>query len=193
MTEVDLLQKRGINSRKFILKDNKIIVDVKSLRKNDKYEVKLDQLGFDIHYRSDNTIPGKLFFFVCITLIIALTILYIFTNQVNQGTLIFNYIIWGTIALITYFKQHQDDIYLTGGQTTLVFYRDIPHEKNVLEFIEKIKTNTRIYLKEKYTNFDNIFSEHDFYNRINWLKDMEIISSSEYAEYKSNFEINRLL
>jgi hypothetical protein len=82
---------------------------------------------------------------------------------------------------------------LVGGQTNLVFYRDIPNEKEVLEFIEKVKDQVRRHLKEKYTSFDNITDEKDFYNRINWLRDREVISDTEHLEYKTRFDRQKLL
>ncbi|MDQ6472644.1 hypothetical protein RB619_18550 [Flavobacterium sp. LHD-80] len=190
---IELIQKRGLNSRKFILTKDRIIVDTKTLRKNDKYEVKLDQLGFEIHYRADSTIVGKIFFGMCICVLIALPFLYFITKQIDTGAFIINCIIWGILVLANYFKQHQDDIYLVDGQTTLVFYREIPNEKSVLEFIEKVKSNSKNYIREKYTDFDDVISDEEFYARLKWLKDKEVINSSEYKTYKANFETKRLL
>jgi adenosine deaminase len=75
----------------------------------------------------------------------------------------------------------------------LVFYRNIPNEKVVLDFIDKVRGQVKIYLKEKYTTFDIATSEQDFYNRLNWLRDREVINSAEYAEYKANFDTQKLI
>lgn len=48
-------QQRGMNSRKFVLTSNKMIVETKTIRKIEKFEVKLDRLGLDIHYQADDT------------------------------------------------------------------------------------------------------------------------------------------
>jgi hypothetical protein len=186
-------QKRGLNFRKFTLTSDKIIIETRTLRKNDKYEIKLDRVGLDTHYQSDNTISGKIFLGVCIALVVGsfFGIFYSKGNDIN--TWIFNAVLWTLIACLAYFKPHQDDIYLVGGQTNLVFYRDIPNEKNVIDFINKVRERVKIYLKEKYTAFDNTTVEQDFYNRINWLRDSEIISYSEYVEYKTQFDTQKLL
>jgi hypothetical protein len=186
-------QKRGLNFRKFTLTSDRIIIETRTLTKNDKYEIKLDRVGLDTHYQSDNTIAGKIFLGVCIVLVVGsfFGIFYSKGNDIN--TWIFNAVLWTLIACFVYFKPHQDDIFLVGGQTNLVFYRDVPNEKNVIDFINKVKERVKIYLKEKYTAFDNTTVEQDFYNRINWLRDSEIISYSEYVEYKTQFDTQKLL
>ena len=186
-------QKRGVSSRKFRLTTDKIIVETKTLRKNNKYEIKLDKLGLDTHYQSDNTIAGKIFLAVCIALVIA-SVFGIFNStgkEINTWTV--NVVLWSLMALFAYFKPHQDDIYLLGGESNLVFYRDIPNEKSVLDFIDIIKAQVKIYLREKYTRFDNTTAEQDYYNRINWLRDSEIISNAEFIEYKTQFDTQKLL
>jgi len=191
--KTEFKQIRGANSRKFILTSDKITVETKTLRKNNKYEIKLDFLGFDIHYQSDNTLPGKIFLGVCFIWIVGSTLGYLNTEGKESGFWIFNAILGVLMACFAYFKQHQDDIYLVGGQTNLVFYRDIPNEQAVLEFIETVKIQARSYLKEKYTVFDNSTPEQDFYGRINWLREREVISYSEYIEFKTNYDTQKLL
>jgi hypothetical protein len=186
-------QKRGLNFRKFTLTSDKILVETRTLRKNHKYEIKLDRIGLDIHYQSDNTIAGKIFFGICIALVVGSVFSVFFTTGKDTNISIINAVLWTLMACFAYFKPHQDDIFLVGGQTNLVFYRDIPNEKVVLEFIDKVKENVKIYLKEKYTIFDSTTGEQDFYSRINWLRDREIISYSEYVEYKTQFDTQKLL
>jgi hypothetical protein len=189
----ELEQKKGVNVRKFLLTPDKIIVETKTLRKNSKYEVKLERLGLDLHYQSDSTIAGKIFFGLCIALVIGSIFGIFYSTGKDINTWIFNAVLWTLIACFAYFKPHQDDVYLVGGQTNLVFYRNIPDEKVVLEFIDKIKEHVKSYLKEKHTIFDSTTLEQDYYNRINWLRDREIISYSEYIEYKTHFDTQRLL
>ena len=186
-------QKSWSNFRKYTLISDRIIVETKTLRKIDKYEVKLDRVGLDTYYQSDNTIAGKIFLAVCVVLVIASIVGYFLSNEKDSGIWVFNAILWLLMGCFAYFKKHQDDIYLVGGQNNLVFYRDIPNEKAVLEFIDKVKEQAKKYMKAKYTIFDSTTVEQDFYSRINWLRDREIISYSEYADYKSNFETQKLL
>jgi len=191
--KTEFQQKRRLNFRKFTLTSDKIIVETRTLRKNDKYEIKLDRVGLETHYQSDNTIAGKIFFGICIALVVGSIFGIIYSTGKDINIWIFNAVLWTFMACFAYFKPHQDDIYLVGGQTNLVFYRDIPNEKNVIEFIDKVKVHVKIYLKEKYTIFDSTTVEQDFYNKINWLRDREIISYSEYVEYKTQFDTQKLL
>jgi len=189
----EFLQKRGLNFRRFVLTSDKITVETKTISKINKFEVRLDNIGLDIHYQADNTTVGKILFGVCVALTLGSIIGIIFNNDKDGNVWIVNAVTWGLIGCFAYFRQHQDDIYIVGGQTNLVFYRDIPNEKIVLEFIEKVKEQVKSYLKGKYTVFDSTTEDQDFYSRINWLRDREIISHSEYVDYKTNFEIQKLL
>ena len=46
---------------------------------------------------------------------------------------------------------------------------------------------------DKYTVFDSMTKDFDYYNRLHWLRDLEIITQSEYTEYKKAFDLQKLL
>ena len=58
---IEFVQKKRFGFRKHTLTNDKIIVESKSPKKNTKYEVKLNRLGFNIHYQADSTLPLKLY------------------------------------------------------------------------------------------------------------------------------------
>lgn len=190
---IEFQQKKGLNVRKFTLSSDKITIETKTIRKISRYDVKLDNVGLDTHYQADNTIVGKIFVVVCFALVIGSTV-GIFVSQGRESV---NYIINAALFLLLacfgYFKQHQDDIYLVGGQTNLVFFRNVPNEKIVLEFIEQVKQQVKDYLIEKYAFWDNSTLEQDYYNCLNWLLHRGVISHNQYAEYIDNFETQKLL
>ncbi len=130
---------------------------------------------------------------ICIAIAIGSAFGVFYTDGKDRVTSIICAVLSTSLACFAYFKPHQDDIYLVGGQSNLVFYRDIPNEEVVLEFIDKVKENVKIYLKEKYTMFDSTTVDQDYYVRINWLRDREIINHSEYFEYKMQFDTQKLL
>ncbi len=190
-TTIEFLQKRWPNRRKFTLTSDKLIVESKTLSKNIKFETKLDKLGLNLHYESDNTIPGKIFIGTGTVMIGVMTIAHFASNSIDTRALILNYCVWGIFILMGYFKQHQNDLFLTGGETKIAFYQNIPDEKTVTDFINEIRSRVKIYLKEKYIYFDSATTEYDFYHRISWLRDNEIISQTEFIEYKAIFDMNR--
>ncbi|ANI88057.1 hypothetical protein A9P82_01200 [Arachidicoccus ginsenosidimutans] len=189
----EFIQKRGFNYRKFFLYSDKIIVETKSVRKINKYEAKLDRIGFNIHYQADNVMAGKIFLWVCIALPMILTVAELWEHNIDVRTLIIFYVIFLILILTNFLKQHQDDIYLTGGQINLVFYRAIPNEQEVLNFISQIVRVSKEYLKEKYTQFDDFTKEEIFMNQLRWLLDRDVITNEEYNNIVENFKIKRLL
>jgi len=185
-------QKRGLNSRKHILYSDKIFVEIKTLRKNQKYELKLDKIGHNIHYQSDSTILGKIFFCICIAIPVILWIIHFaLPEQLDRGTVSANTVIWWLLALINILMQHQDDLYIVGGQNSLVFYRTIPNEKQVLNFINQVILTSKAYIKNKYSVVDVNIPEEIFLSRLNWLKEEEIISDIEFSQLKDDYSTKK--
>jgi galactitol-specific phosphotransferase system IIC component len=191
--KTELLQKKGLNSRKFILHADKITIETKTFHKINKYDVRLDNVGLDLHFQSENTIAKKIGFWSCIAALVGSVIMLLLTDVKELNVWIFNIVMLTIISCIIYYYPHQDDIYLVGGHTNLVFFRNVPNEKIVLDFIDNVKSNVKNHLRVKYTAYDSSTSEHDFYNRLNWLKDCEVISQAEYIEYKTSFHTHKLL
>jgi len=197
MTEKNILikeftQKRGLNFRKFHLYKDKIIVESKTIRKIEKFEVKIENLGFDILYQADNVLIGKIWFYICLAAPIFIYILQLFPGQdlplTNQ--IILHAGCW-LFALFNYLKQHQDDIILK-GQTDLEFYRNIPNEKSVLNFIELVKETIKNHLKGKYFNTDKYIDDNEFNHTMNWLLEREIISKPEFNDILKEYKLKNL-
>jgi len=191
----ELEQKQGIfNSRKFILYSDRVHIETKSIRTNDSYEVKMEQIGYDKHYQSDSTIIGKIAHYIFIAIPIIVWIDYYFnpTDKKYGDCLFFTVIFW-FIALLGYLKKNKDDIFLVGGEKNLVFYRAIPNEQEVLDFIETVVATSKKYIKQKYTLIDSNIPEELFMNRIYWLKEKEIITESELFVLKEEYNIQKLV
>jgi hypothetical protein len=186
-------QKRGSNLRKHTLKTDRILVETTSLRKNEKFEIMLDSLGSDISYKADSTIIGKVFFFICLAIPIAMTVALLAGSEIDRGTLIVNYVIWFGLAIFNFLKQSQDDVFLVGGQKYLVFYRAIPNEKEVLEYINEIIVASKAYIREKYAKVDPDIPHDMFFARLLWLKEKGIINESEYREMKNEYDLKKLI
>jgi hypothetical protein len=119
--KTELLQKKGLNSRKFILHSEKISIETKTLQKINKYEVRLDSVGLDIHYQSDNTLPGKIFFIICSVIIVGSIVGFFLTDVKEANGWIFNIVSWSIVACIAYCYPHQDDICLVGARPIWFF------------------------------------------------------------------------
>ncbi len=187
-------QKKGLGLRRYTLYSDKILIETKTIRKNQKYELRLDKIGRNIHYQSDSTIIGKIFFYICLAIpIILWTIHFIRPEQAEKGAAIANTVIWWTLALINILKKHEDDIYLVGGENNLVFFRTIPNEESVLKFIHQVIATSRTYLRNKYGVVNANIPEDLFLGRLNWLKDEEIISENEFFELKDEYNVKKVL
>jgi hypothetical protein len=186
-------QKNRFNLRKYTLFSDKILIETKTIRENQKYELKLDKIGRNIHYQSDSTTVGKIAFYICLAIPIILWIIYFFApEKMDSGAATINTVIWWLLALMNILKKSKDDIYVTGGQINLEFFRTIPNEETVLEFINKVINTSKAYLIHKYAIVDVNIPEDVFLGRLNWLKDEEIICEKEFDELKNEYKIKKL-
>lgn len=189
-----LEQKRGRTYRKHILLPDKILVETRTLSKNTKYEVKLDRIGNDIQYQSESDKGHKIWFYFFLIMPLILLSLSI-TGQMPQyklGFIIFISSLSFLCAMLRFIKKPQDDIFLAGGQNNLVFFRTIPNEERVLEFINQIQEAKKNYIKEKHAKVDVHLPEEVFIGKLNWLKSIEIIDETEFEELLNEYKIKKL-
>jgi hypothetical protein len=190
---VEFKQKRGFQLRSFKLYDDKIVIETKTLRKNHKYELKLDRLGSEILYESDSTIVGKIVFYICLAIPLVLLIIKFCGQNIENAVIGVNFLLWYLLALINYLKQHQDDIIIIGGQNNLSFFRNIPNEAKVIEFINLVILKSKNYLKSRYAKIDTDIPEETFISRLTWLRDKEIITEREFYKLKEEYNYKKMI
>lgn len=193
MTE--FVQKRGLQSRTFKLYNDKIIVETKTFKKNHKYELKLDRIGHEILYESDSVLPGKILCLILLAVPLILLTLKItgIDTKTNYSMVCFNFLCCYLLALFCYLKPHQDDIIIVGSQNDLNFYRQIPDESEVLKFVNLVISQSKLYTKEKLSKYDSSINEESYFNKLNWLKEKDIISEIEFQKLKDEFNFKRLM
>ncbi len=191
--KVEFNQKRGFAKRKHTLYEDKIVVESKTLQQIDKFEIKLDKLGFNIQYQADNTIVRTVVLVISILIPVIVTSLELMLHNIGKVNLLINNFCWLSIAGLALLKQPQDNIFLVGGDKNLVFYRTIPSEKEVLDFIQLVIATTKNNIKTKYLEYDDSVIDEEYMSRLQWLKDSEVITKREFEYYKKEFELKRLL
>lgn len=182
-----------MNYRKYLLYDDKLVVEMKSTRQIDRFEIRLDKIGFEKQYQAENTFVGRTILWVLLFVFLGICGLAYVQNE-NKYPLIIIYssLVFIIIAL-QIFKQPKDDIYLVGGQRNLVFYRKFPSEEETLKFVDQVIAASKKYIKEKYSVFDSNTLEPEYNARLIWLFQREIITREEMEELKDDFKIRQLL
>ena len=74
-------QKRGFETRNFVLYKDKITIDTKTSHNKFRYDVKLESLGFDLHYSADNMSVPKKIRNVLVSLMLVPIASYLFTKK----------------------------------------------------------------------------------------------------------------
>jgi hypothetical protein len=186
-------QKRKFNYRKHTLYEDKVVVEYKTAKQTVKYDVKIDQIGHDVHYERENSIHRKVMcWFFLIAPIVVIGVRFFVHNKFDYATIVLIFGMSYFMAFLIYMNEDKDDLFLIGHKN-LVFYRNVPNENEVLEFIDLVISTSRKFLKSKYTVIDNHITEDEFVARLNWLLEMKIIASEELIDLKEEFKIKRLL
>jgi hypothetical protein len=190
--KTEFIQKKGLNLRKFTLTPNSILIESKSQASSNRYEVGLEYLGTKLHYQAESKRPYRIavIVFGCMYLML---IGFYFAGRIKGNELFGASAPFAILLGMLLLRPFKDDIFLTGGQSNLVFFRTKPSENEVLEFIDLIKETRKNYLKHRYTEFDNMTSAEEFYARLNWLRSQEIITYEEYQDYKNSFDLLKLI
>lgn len=189
----ELIQKRGLNYRKYFLKDDRVVVESRNVAKVEKFEVKLEDIGYSKVYVADNPIAGKVMLGVSLLLPVLYLISGYLEHSLQTAQTIMFMLLCGALALFSYMKQHRDDIYLTGGKQNMVFYRNFPSEDVVLGFMDEVTTASKEFLKNKYARFDAFTTDGDYSHRLTYLKEHEIITEHEYYSLLNDFKMSRLV
>jgi hypothetical protein len=193
MTVAEFEQRKRLSRRKFVLYADRISLEIKTSQTTSKYEIDIRDLGDDLYYHSDNT-KGGFIILGCLFLIPFIMTALMFVRQTfNSGQVAGAWFCCLAMVFLAYLKEHADDVYLTGGRKNVSFFRNIPSEPTVLEFIELIKRTKKECLKKDYLSYDDDTDEVEYFQRLKWLKEQKFLDTEEYEKAKIDFEINRLL
>ncbi len=188
-----ILQQKGINYRKHTLYSDRIVVEYRTIAKTHRYEISLEDLGYHKEYISVNPWGHKIFLGICVLLPITYVISGIQDHNLHWLPTVLFTLMCGALATFFNFKKQIDDLYLTGGKQHLVFYRNIPDEEQVEAFANEVIKASRSCIRNKYARYDAFTPESDFSQRINYLRNNDIISDKEYYKLLSDFKTSRLL
>jgi hypothetical protein len=193
MILAEFVQKKRLSRRKFVLYEDRIALEIKTSQTTSKYEIDIRDLGDELHYHAENK-TGGFIILACLFLIpVVMTILMFVRQTFNSGQVGGAWFCCLAIVFLAYIKEHEDDVYLTGGKKNISFFRNLPSEQTVLEFIEQIKRTKKECLKKDYLAYDGDTDEEEYYQRLKWLKEQRFLNGEEYEQAKIDFEIGRLL
>lgn len=185
-------QKRFMSYRRHTLYNDRVVVETKTDKGKTKYEVKLEDLGFDLMYQSENRKVVKITSAVVIAILCWLVSMLIAKHSPELNGYIWAFVFPLILFTKLLLEKGKDDLFLTGGTKNLVFYRAVPSEEKVLEFIQLINKTTKNKIKDNYlSEFDQ--NDDRYLDVLVWLKKRDIISPEEFEEYKLDFDIRRLL
>lgn len=185
-------KRRPWSQRIFTLYSDRVVVESRTLRERSKYEVRLDKIGFDVVYHSDDTRAGKFMLYVCLIAPTLVTVVSFF-RPIEGKVILLSWATGVLLALLNLAKEHSDDIQLLGGERALVFYRNIPDERKVLEFIDLVTRTAKSYVKERFTKVEVGIPEEIFMSRLYWLYEREIISDAELGDLRNEYQVKKLI
>ncbi len=185
-----LEQKKSYYKRRYTLVDDSDYVNIyyKDANKILEYKVHLNDIGSNIEYLKGNTFGLSIVrgVFICMSIFSAM-MYYMdpIEHQGGLGTAIL-FLILGVLLLAIPTK---DELYVTGGKTTIIFMRKVPSEKEVLDFVHEIIRRSAETKKKFLINFD--LTENHFNENLLWLLNAEIINETDAEIIKTKYISHR--
>src|SRR5690606_33524457 len=163
-----IVQKRKFEKRVYTINHSSGYIDVeyRSLKNKFKYKIHITEVGSDIQYQSDNTLPGKIFVAVAGVAAVSCFLYYFFGNDEKPGLWLFNGVLALFFVVFGYLKPHMDDIIIVGGNKNVYFFREKPSEEIVLIFAKNLIKLANDEKKRILANID--LKEEEFMQNINW-------------------------
>ena len=182
----EFVQRKGLLSRKFILKNDRLVVREKTMSDIIQYEVMLDRIGYEKLYKAENTLLGKIFTIACF--LIPFYTLYLYLQKEAQiESLIICVVLCWLMVIISLLRVNKDDVILIGGAQPISFYRNKPNEQLVSSFIDEVITTSKEYMKIQFLKFEDYSSKEEYWNVIRSLKRMNVLTEKEFSLLKEEF------
>ncbi len=179
-------QRKGFETRSYSLDPETGFIDVelKTLKKKSRYRIHLSEVGNKISYHSKKEVGERIFYGISALISIYCIGYYFLGNPENPGSLAFNAIGWGILALSGFSKPSKDDLHITNGEKLITLFRNKPTEEQALEFANSLIKMANEMKKEMLINFE--LTEEQFLANIHWLQSMKLIDKMELRNFKRN-------
>jgi hypothetical protein len=189
-------QKRTFSSRNFILDNQYLSIEQKSLKEEKSWKVRLDKVGNQKFYVKESKKPGIIATIILWTICILITIPFIFySNHTKDDAIPFVFLeaIFGFGGLFFVLKKTKNEIMIIGGEQNISFFNDKKYEKEVEEFVDLVINCANKYILEKYAKIDPDIPEDTQMNIFRWLRDRELLKESEYEELKREYKLKKMI
>lgn len=188
MTE--LRQKKLFQRKEYKLYDDKIFVKIKTHTEQNEWHSSLEEIGLKKLYKKQSKTVQLICSAVCFCIVLTAFFTYIFfPNQISTDSFVGNSIVWSLVGIGLLLIPIKNELIVYGGTQDLVFFRNLPNDESVEEFVNTVITKTKKFLRSKYAKVDKDLSKEIQIGNFNWLKNIEVISEEEYESLKE--ELNR--
>jgi|GEM_PF-1292162 len=186
-------QKYGFETREYTIHQQEGVVDVlhKDLKKQQKFQIELLDVGNKIQYEQDNILPGKITLILFVAIALGCIIFYFYVPPDDKGAMVVGSIVFTVLALFGYFKPHTDDLIIAGGNKTIRLFRKKPNTQAALDFANLLIFSANEKRKEMAINFN--LGKYEFEANLKWLLANKIITQEEYESLLQDYEINKIL
>lgn len=145
---------------------------------------KWENIGFDEIIISQLPTKFELLLFGSLMMnVLTLTVPFTLDGNVKVNGIVIIVFTLATILITKKLFTKKYEKILTGGYPLSFFYFE-NHKSDVDKFISVLKKNKIDYLKHKYIDNEEYENIESYYNRLNWLRDEEILTDEEYKILK---------
>jgi len=195
MIKMKLEQKQGFRRQTLEVVGDKLKVKYKNTSVLKEWTVDIESIGREIvtekHSRKGAILLGGFF--------LASGIFFLAVNLADREKTL---ALWAWIAIglfylllggIIFGVPPRNELHLRGGNSQLTFFLDSPSREEVDQFVSFLISRSRAILLEKYAVVDPDVPEETMMNQLNWLKNIDLLTDSEYDQKKQDYKMARLV
>lgn len=190
-----LSQKQGQKRCEFELREDTIWVKLKTFSSTKEWIVKLENIGDQtVTQRNPKTI-GIIFtllsgafglFFIAVNLADK-------KHTMEPWAVITIGLFYILISYIISMNPSKREIQIVGGEESLIFFLDSPSEEEVRKYVDEVIARSKEVIIQKYVDLDPDVPEEVMMNRLNWLRNQNVITDRKFTELKKEYQRSRLI
>lgn len=191
-----LKQKYFLSSKKFELTNDRILVREKSVFDEKEWEARYNEIGIDLIKVKSREGIGNAVLFGGLLIVTSYMTFKAFTDGTDiklAFLFLFFCFMWLTVFWWSIQKYFASLFILQGGNKTLTFFINSPKEKEVREFIEKVREKVRSRLKKDLTVFDPDLDFEDQLANLRYLKNIDVLNEKEFEFVREHLREKHLI
>jgi hypothetical protein len=196
MPAKQLIQKGWSLKNEVNIEDNHLTVKRKTQKEDLDYQIKFEELGFELFKKVDRSTNFGFYFFGISNILMIYGLFKAITGHEPLSSILICIsciVLFGFLCVSAYKERNKEIIYLSGGSKALELLATDPDRETVSAFIDDIHNAMRAYYRRIYTDFEEDTPYEEKLAVLKWLREIKSITDEEFNELKATYKTDNII